>query len=199
MDETRKATERRLKESIQVFNWNDVFHGNGIDVGPGDDLMKFGSIVPQGFDMGDGDANRLSEYFPEGHFDFLHASQCLEHMHDPYYCIGEWAKVVKPGGHLIITVPDFVLYEGLRHPSRWNPDHKSSWSLHLKGSPYGRNHVLVGGYLWEHATDAAGLKPVLTRLVDTNFDYSRIGSDFDQTFNFEDRVECFLEMVYLKG
>jgi SAM-dependent methyltransferase len=188
MRETTKATKRR-KQAGGV--WFEIFKGKGIDVGPGDDPLVWEGTSVVGFDVQHGDANRLSEYFPENHFDFLHASQCLEHMHDPTEAIKDWAKVVKPGGHLVITVPDFVLYEKYRFPSRFNPDHKSTWSIGVKGS-WAPHHVNV--------TDWALYPPVgqivLARLVDDGYDYS-LDQEVDQTLP-EDGAECFIEIVIQK-
>jgi predicted SAM-dependent methyltransferase len=39
-------------------------------------------------------------------FDFLCSSHVLEHMENPLSAIENWLRVVKPGGHLMIAVPD---------------------------------------------------------------------------------------------
>lgn len=191
MKETSKATERRLEEGGL---WLSVFKGKGIDVGSGDDPLVWEGTEIKTFDIEDGDANQLSTYFEPETFDFLHASQCLEHMHNPLAVLLDWSKVVKKGGHLVITVPDFVLYEKLNFPSRWNPDHKSTWSSFVKGSwaPY---HVYIPDLV--NFIEFKIGDVLIARLVDRYYDYFK-GTDVDQTFNFEDKVECFQEIVIRK-
>ena len=80
MKESSKAMERRINsEKSPLFS--KIFKGEGIDIGAGDDLINVPDV--RGFDMEDGDANHLDQYFEAESFDFIHASQCLEHMIDP--------------------------------------------------------------------------------------------------------------------
>jgi SAM-dependent methyltransferase len=119
MDETSKAKKY----------WGDleksVLTGKGIDIGCGPD-----PVTPDArpFDLGQGDANVVSKYVTE-QFDYVYSSHCLEHMHDPRATILDWWKLVKPGGHLFILVPDEDLYEQGVFPSRFNPDHKSTFTI----------------------------------------------------------------------
>lgn len=39
-------------------------------------------------------------------FDYLIAAHVLEHVDDPISALKTWVRVVKPGGHIIIAVPD---------------------------------------------------------------------------------------------
>jgi predicted SAM-dependent methyltransferase len=61
--------------------------------------------------------------------DFVASSHCLEHMVNPVYALARWFDVLKPGGHLAVTVPDFDLYEGGSWPSKYNADHKWKFTL----------------------------------------------------------------------
>jgi SAM-dependent methyltransferase len=111
-----------------------AIQGRGIDIGCGAD-----PVTPDArrFDINDGDANEASKFVKE-QFDFVYSSHCLEHMHNPRTTILDWWKLVKPGGHLFVVVPDEDLYEQGVFPSRFNDDHKatftisksSSWSSH---------------------------------------------------------------------
>jgi SAM-dependent methyltransferase len=65
----------------------------------------------------------------DGTFDFLHASHSLEHMRDVNIALEHWIRIVKPGGFLIITVPDEDLYEQGHWPSRYNTDHKWTFTI----------------------------------------------------------------------
>lgn len=103
----------------------DATRGQGIDIGCGPD-----PITPEArrFDLEHGDANVVSQYVKE-QFDFVYSSHCLEHMHDPRATILDWWKLVKPGGHLFVVVPDEDLYEQGVFPSRFNDDHKATFTI----------------------------------------------------------------------
>ncbi len=181
---------RRLSSLEKPF-WNQVFKGKGIDIGAGDDLIAIDGVV--GFDVEDGDANRIHEYFPANSFDYVHASQCLEHMHDPVLALKSWMSILKPGGYAIVTIPSWELYEGMVWPSRYNPDHKSTFSMWQKGSP-APNHVLFPNWLEDNFGEH---KVEICRLVDTNYNY-KLSTSVDQTFNRENAVEAFIEFILKK-
>jgi SAM-dependent methyltransferase len=63
-------------------------------------------------------------------YDFVVSSHCFEHMVDPYIALENWIRIVKPGGYLVITLPEEFLYERGVWPSVNNPDHKFSFSIH---------------------------------------------------------------------
>jgi len=119
MNETSKS--RRIWGDLE----RSVLVGKGIDIGCGPDPV---SPDARGFDMADGDANHITQYVHET-FDFVYASHCLEHMHKPREAILEWWKLVKPGGYIFVIVPDEDLYEMGVFPSRFNPDHKATFTL----------------------------------------------------------------------
>jgi SAM-dependent methyltransferase len=103
----------------------DILRGDGIDIGCGEDPVLPG-VRP--FDVQHGDANVISQHVHET-FDFVFSAHCLEHMHDPRAAILEWWKLVRPGGHLFIIVPDEDLYEQRVWPSIFNHDHKATFTL----------------------------------------------------------------------
>ena len=119
MDETSKT--KRIWRPLE----SSILQGRGIDIGCGPDPLN-----PQvrRFDQADGDANRISDFIKE-EFDFVYSSHCLEHMHDPRAALAEWWKLVRPSGHLLFLVPDEDLYEQGVFPSRFNPDHKATFTL----------------------------------------------------------------------
>lgn len=199
MRETSKSLRRRWCEhELGVFPWRDIFKGFGLDVGAGDDPLPFDNCTH--FDKQDGDANHLSEYFA-GHegmmngrpFDYIYASQVLEHLHDPAACVRDWVTLVRPGGHLIVTVPDWVAYEGMRWPSPWNGDHKATFSMIYRGSK-APVHIHIPTML-DSLGDVAEVR--LARFVDFNYDYA-VGTSRDQTFDELACVECWNEWVLQK-
>ncbi|MGL1901443.1 MAG: class I SAM-dependent methyltransferase [Fibrobacterales bacterium] len=111
------------------------FVGHGIDIGgKPDPLSCYVGIFPlmhsvRTWDIEDGDANYMQGVV-DNSLDFVASSHCLEHMVDPKLALAHWIRIVKPGGHLIITIPDEDMYEGGVFPSRYNPDHKWTFTMH---------------------------------------------------------------------
>jgi len=102
-----------------------LLRGSGIDIGCGPDPL---TPSVRRFDVADGDANQITRFVQE-QFDFVYSSHCLEHMQNPRSALLEWWRLVKPGGHLIVIVPDEDLYEQGVFPSRFNPDHRATFTL----------------------------------------------------------------------
>lgn len=113
---------------------NRWFVGVGLDVGGGiDSLALFVELFPRIqkviiYDQPQGDA-QLLDNVPDGSFDFVFSSHCLEHVRDPHEALRNWIRVVKPRGHIIVNVPDEDLYEQGNWPSKFNPDHKTTWTI----------------------------------------------------------------------
>lgn len=102
------------------------FKGRTIDIGCGDDL-----VVPDAepFDKPHGDANEITKFRLAQSYDTVYSSHCLEHMYDAPKAIASWWELVRPGGFLIVVVPDEDLYELGFWPSLFNPDHKATFRL----------------------------------------------------------------------
>lgn len=187
-NETSKAWKRRLKEDSELQNefWRNIFSGKGIDIGCGGDKLPLEGCDP--FDIGQGDANKIDEYFTQDNFDYIHASQCLEHMKVPHDALERWMRIVKPGGYAVITIPDFDLYEKRVWPSKFNWDHKAVFSLWRKGyhnvSPFYHVPTMLKNY-----------NVILCRLVSDNYDWNA-PDNIDQTVHTQ--AECFIEFVIKK-
>jgi SAM-dependent methyltransferase len=50
-------------------------------------------------------ADALHLPFRDGQFDYLFALDVLEHLPDDYAAVKEWARMLKPGGQLILNIP----------------------------------------------------------------------------------------------
>jgi SAM-dependent methyltransferase len=131
MKECSKSISRRLADSNFI---NRYFVGNGLDIGGKPDPLalyrglfcQMGSVLT--WDWENGDAQYL-ETVKDGEYDFVHSSHCLEHLVDPAQGLANWLRVVKPGGYLVITVPDEDLYEQGAFPSTFNRDHKWTFTI----------------------------------------------------------------------
>ena len=129
MKECSKSIIRRQSDPNFL---NRYFVGNGIDIGGAPDpLSLYREIFPRMgevriWDLPDGDA-QLMAGVPDDSYAFVHSSHCLEHLRDPEEGLANWFRILKPGGHLVVTVPDEDLYEQGVFPSTFNSDHK--WTL----------------------------------------------------------------------
>jgi SAM-dependent methyltransferase len=131
MKECSKSISRRLADSNFI---NRYFVGIGIDIGgKPDPLVLYSELFcnilnVKTWDWEDGDAQYLATV-EDDEFDFVHSSHCLEHIVDPTVGLSSWLRVVKPGGYLIVTVPDEDLYEQGVFPSTFNRDHKWTFTI----------------------------------------------------------------------
>jgi SAM-dependent methyltransferase len=136
MKECSKSIQRRLSDPNFLRSY---FVGNGLDIGgKPDPLALYQELFPlmrtiRTWDWEDGDAQFLNG-IAEGSLDFVHSSHCLEHLANPSEGLSNWLRVVREGGHLVITVPDEDLYEQGVFPSSFNRDHKWTFTIFKTGS-----------------------------------------------------------------
>lgn len=132
MWEQSKSVKRRFNDGH--FH-NKYFVGHGIDIGAGPDCLdRYKHVFRQmtqvdAWDWEHGDAQYMATV-PDNMYDFVVASHCFEHMVNPYIALENWIRIVKPGGYIIITIPEEFLYERGIWPSVNNTDHKFSYSIH---------------------------------------------------------------------
>lgn len=126
--ETSKARARRAREGF----FDKYCRGRGLDVGHGGDPVTADCDL---WDYEDGDAHNLAGV-PDRAYDFVYSSNTLEHLLSPRVALKSWWRVVKPGGHLILYVPDRDLFEKrTRLPSRWTADHLHFYTLDRDEAP----------------------------------------------------------------
>jgi len=190
MKETMKANERR--ERTKIFK-EKIFKGAGIDIGCGPDILQksvfteITSIKP--FDRQDGNAQFIDKYETPESYDFVYSSNCLEHMIAPLDALKSWFALVKDGGYLVFTVPDEDLYEQGVFPSKFNLDHKWTFTI-FKKKTWSPRSVNVTSLL--QGLDNCRILKV--ELIDTNYDYSKKG--VDQTLG---KAEAFIEVIIQKN
>lgn len=184
MKEALKAYMRRKGDTF----WNNVFVGNGFCVGGEDNLLKK-EWYPQIKTITEGSGKWYYDLqmFKAGSFDFVNLGECLEHDTSVLTAALAWLSLVKPGGHLVITVPDFNLYEAGKWPSIFNVDHK--WSFSIGGKKEHEQHINVVEFL----SKMPGIQIRRINLADSNYDYSVKG--VDQTLG---RAEGGIEIVIHK-
>lgn len=76
----------------------------------------------EGFDAVVGSLPRIP--FPDGSFDVVIATEVLEHLDRPERTLEEMARVAKPGGLLMVSVPNDTMHphEELEHQQSFTPD-----------------------------------------------------------------------------
>lgn len=188
MNEASKANKRRFTDWRYANRW---LVGRGIDVGCGPDPLdaikwpKVTEIFPYDVELGHKDAQFLPE-ITDGEFDFLHSSHCLEHLRDARASLTNWLRVIKPGGFIICTIPEEFLYESGRWPSRYNPDHKLSFTM--RSMPVISSSMNILAALWKLPVDVEHIT-----LLTEHYDPAKLGQD--QTLT---DAECAIEFVIRK-
>ncbi len=182
MDETTKCARRRRSEGF----YDRFIVGHGIDIGCGRDKIDSSAV---GYDLESGDAQRM-DGFEDGSFDYVYSSHCLEHMRDPREAILNWWRLVKPGGHLIVAIPDEDLYEQGIVPSVFNPDHKITFTISKE-----RSWSPVSVNILDLVHILPRRKVIYIKTMDRGYDYTKLGTNEDQTLG---DAEAGIEFVVQK-
>lgn len=127
-NETSKVRERILSE---------LPDGLGMDIGCGDDPLTRDCAR---WDREQGDAQLMLGAAPES-YSWIYSSHCLEHLPRPEEALHTWWRLVRPGGRMIVIVPDESAYEQCVWPSSFNDEHCHSFTLFKERSwcPASRN------------------------------------------------------------
>lgn len=189
MKECSKSIARRLGDARFATRY---FVGAGLDVGGRPDpLALYAELFPRiatvrTWDLEDGDGQLLAGV-PDAAFDFVHSSHCLEHLADPAAALANWLRVVKPGGHVVVLVPDEDLYEQGVFPSTFNAAHRHTFTVHKERS-WSRGSLNLLGLL-------AGLGPaaevVKVEVLDATYRFALPRYDQSRT----PVAECGIEFV----
>lgn len=193
MFEQSKAVKRRF--NIGAFH-NRYFIGEGIDIGCGEDSLNNyrhvfrGISNVRGWDLPDGDAQYLKGV-QDNSYDFVTSSHCLEHMVDVVSALSNWVRVCKPGGHIVVTIPDEEMYEHDQWPSKYNSDHK--WSFTLR--PADRTKMPKSINLLNLLTSINNIASVEKIEMIRDMYYENAGLH-DQTLH--PQIECCIEFILRK-
>ena len=165
-NETSKTKRLLTEEEMRILT-----DGRGIDIGAGSDPVTPDVYV---FDLLQGDANNIRQYVND-EFDFVFSSHCLEHMYDPRKALFDWWTLVKPGGYLFLVVPDEDLYEQGVFPSRFNSDHK--WTFTISKNKSWSNRSIN---LYSLICSLPNSKILKMELQDNGYDRN-LGNQIDQS------------------
>lgn len=192
MKECSKSIARRLGD---VNFTSRYFVGDGLDLGgKPDPLAIYAELFSRirsvrTWDWEDGDAQFLESIEDES-IDFVHSSHCLEHLVDPHLGLKNWLRVLKPGGHIVVTIPDEDMYEQGVFPSTFNRDHKWTFTV-FKEASWSDKSINVVELLKALGPEADIIK--IEQLISTyRFNLPR----YDQTLS--PVAECGIEFVVRK-
>ena len=176
-DETTKARLRRATDTRYVTQY---FVGTGVDIGCGEDSLgkhkdHYTNIISvRAWDLPDGDAQYMAGV-EDNTFDFVHSSHCLEHLRDPHEGFSNWIRICRPGGYVVVSIPEEDLYEQGVWPSRYNHDHKTSWTI-AKTASWSPVSISLIPFLYGFVDQVQIVK---IELIDHRYDYAV--KDVDQT------------------
>jgi SAM-dependent methyltransferase len=192
MKECSKSIQRRLSDSNFLRRY---FVGEGLDIGgKPDPLSLYQEFFPlvksiKTWDWEDGDAQFLKGV-SDSSLGFVHSSHCLEHLVDPAEGLRNWLRVVRPGGYLVITVPDEDLYEQGVFPSTFNSDHKWTFTM-FKSNSWSNRSINLLDMVRELSEDAE-----VVRIEQLSANYRYDLPRFDQTLT--PVAECGIELIIRK-
>lgn len=192
MKECGKASARRQNDSAFTGHF---LVGAGLDILGGlDPLSLYLELFPRigglrVWNPQDGDPQTLAGV-PDASYDFVHSCHRLGLFPDPPTALAHWFRVVKPGGHLIVTVPDEDLYEQGVFPSTFNREHKWSFTVFKTKSFHGRSLNMIE--LAMRLGPAADIR----RLAVIDAGYRQRLPRMDQTLT--PTAECAIELVLRK-
>lgn len=177
MKELSKSIARRQRDPNFITRY---FVGKGIDIGGAPDpLSLYMELFPlitelSVWDLTNGDAQFMESQDNES-LDFVVSSHCLEHLNNPFEGILNWFRLIKPGGHLIVTIPEEDLYEQGRWPSNKNLDHKHTFTINKLTSWSSASINVVD--LLMHLGEKADIRKI--SVEDSGFRFNM--PEFDQT------------------
>jgi ubiquinone/menaquinone biosynthesis C-methylase UbiE len=176
-----KESTKWHQKRINNKDYESYIKGNILDIGSAPDPVKSPFGVTQGWNLCDGDGQYL-ESIKDNTMDCVYSSHSLEHMVDVEIALTNWVRVLKPNGYLYIVVPDFDLYEKGNWPSKYNKDHKHSFSIDKTREEVKRQN---------HFNICVDVFPIFKKLLvmikevkleDFGFDYNRF--EKDQTLGY---------------
>lgn len=186
MGETGKCFQYR----DNIGDFGKYLKGYGIDIGCGKDLLKVKNGEVLHWDSPQGDAQYL-KILKDDLFDFVYSSHCIEHMLDVEVALKNWCRVLKVGGYLYLTIPDYELYEKKRWPSIFSRHHNFSFSISItKKEIEGRNNHFHMQEDFIPIIEKLNIKPLEMRLETIGYNF--LNHNNDQTMSGAMEQICFI-------
>lgn len=154
--------------------------GNGIDIGSGGDPVVPTAVqieLPKERFDAYGHAHEVTVEpqfrsitwfknlpFKDGVLDYLYSSHLLEDYEEREEILNEWARVLKPGGYLVVLVPDKEMFnKAVANGQNANSNHKREWTIG-EGAAWAKSRSDVE-LVEERITDFRGLEEYNTLVV----------------------------------
>jgi len=189
-----RETAKNYEERIENGDFKRYLHGKGIDIGGGHDCLKLPPDVKGSvrlWDLSDGDAQYMHK-IPDGEFDFVYSSHCLEHMRDIRIAFTNWLRICKEGGIVYVCVPHETYYEKGIWPSVNNKDHKHSFTIDKKSTMPA--NVVINDFLKEFS-EWIEIIDVRENLLNYHYDWDK---KIDQSIKYEDMVCAQIDIIVRK-
>lgn len=94
-----------------------------------------------------GNAENLGEHFPENSFDLIVAGEIVEHLSNPGHFFAACAKVLRPEGVLLVTIPNTFGIRRFIHSffgvENYHPDHTFYFSENTIGTLAARSGLSI--------------------------------------------------------
>ncbi len=108
---TRQLPLYRVAQAIDQLNFSadtvwSLAHASK-PAHPAPSLSRGRTIICDGTDL---------RKVPDGRYDFVLSCHNLEHIANPLQALAEWARVIRPGGHLLLIVPSKIANFDHRRP-----------------------------------------------------------------------------------
>lgn len=190
MKETAKNYEKRIENG----DFKNYLRGRGIDIGGGVDCLVLPPDVKGTVDLWDiknGDAQYVHQ-IADNIYDFVYSSHCLEHMRDLDRAFTNWLRICKPGGYLYLCVPHEKYYEKNQWPSKYNCDHKFSFTVSEKTNLPA--NVVLKEFLSKYEKWIEVIE-IRENLMNYHFDWDK---NIDQTLRYEDKICAQIDIIVRK-
>jgi len=169
--------------------------GHGLDLAPGNNsLGSLAGTFPRitGIDTAAWPPEALETLggIADQSYDFVHSSLGLALVPNCFAAISHWFRVLRPNGHLILTLPDEDLAAQGQFPPPWQPEWHWSFALYKRRSWNPQSVNLIN--LFMTLGEAADIRRLC--VIDTGMDFGR--GFGDQTGH--ELVEACIEAVIRK-
>lgn len=110
-----------------------ICKGDGLDIGCMKEEWSYPGSTPIDISFPDGfDALNL----PEGEYDYIYSSHCLEHINDWVEVLNYWWSKIKIGGNIFLYLPDYSQeywrpWNNRKHVNILTPQYLKDYFIHM--------------------------------------------------------------------
>ena len=122
----------------------------------------------RGIEVVDADLEMARLPWADAHFDVVVANQVFEHLKNVWLPMSEIARVLKPGGHLVFSVPNLAsLHNRVMLAAGYQPSSIRTFGPHVRGFTYrqAREFVEFAGFYRITRARGVGFYPLPARIT----------------------------------